>query len=101
MSTARRPRFLTAEQAAAKTRPIRKGKRAQPPEPTAFLAEAIAGSCLVATNARDYVRRSPEGVTPALVRYVRDLDRRAALLRDAVDAVVRERREKTKCLKRP
>ena len=95
------PRFLTSEQSAAKTRPIRKGKRAQSPEPTAFLAEALSASCLVVANARDYVRRSPECVTPALVRLVRDLDRWAALLRDAVDAVVRSRRAKTKYIKRP
>ncbi|MCJ7831456.1 MAG: hypothetical protein MUP86_02920 [Dehalococcoidia bacterium] len=53
--------------------------------------EALRGACLVAVHVRHYVVQKQEGITPVLVRAVRDLDRSAAQLRDAVDALVRSR----------
>jgi hypothetical protein len=84
-------RCLTAEQAEAPTKPIRRMAKAPQPDPSAFLVEALRGAYLVAVSVRHYVVQKQGVIHPVLVRSVRDLDRSAAQLRAAVDAVVRSR----------
>ena len=92
-------RCLTAEQAEAPTKPIRRRCLAPKPDPSAFLVEALRGAHLVAVHTRHYVVQKQEA-PPSLVRAVRDLDRSAAQLRESVDALVRSRTTKPKGARR-
>ena len=89
-------RCLTVEQAESPTKPIRRTEKAPQPDPSAFLVEALRGAYLVAVSVRHYVVQSQGVIHPVLVRSVRDLDRSAAQLREAVDAVVHSRQKKPK-----
>lgn len=92
-------RCLTAEQAEAPTRPIRRRCLAQQPNLSAFLVEAMRGANLVAVHGRSYVLQKQE-VSPAMVRAVRNLDRSAAKLREIVEVLVRSRTTKPKGARR-